>query len=132
MNRFFVGSDYQKGYGLGKRFGHQTGYGFGGLFSKIFNFVRPYLLKAKDHALPLLKSGVETVGKEMVKSVAEIAKDVIEGKNLKESAKHHLNKTVDTLATQAEQKMTGNGYKRGHISKKFSVKKKKRILDIFD
>ena len=132
MNRFFIGSDFQKGYGLGMRIGNQTGYGIGGLFTKFFNYVKPYLLKAKEHALPILKSGAETVGKEVVKSVADIAKDVIEGRNFQDSAKQHLNRTVDSLATKAEQKMTGHGYKRGLHFKKLDVKKKKRILDIFD
>lgn len=133
MNRFFIGSDIQRGYGLGKRPHMQVGYGIGGLFSKFFDFVKPYLVKAKNYAIPLLKSGAETVGKEVVKSAAEIAKDVLDGKNVKESAQHHLNASVDNLVSKAEQKMKGNGYKRRHISRKFLPKKKKhRNLDIFD
>lgn len=132
MNRFFVGSEIQKGYGFGKIPHVQVGHGFGGLFSKFFDFVKPYLKKAKDFAIPLLKSGAETVGKEVVKTAAEIAKDVLDGKNLKESAKQHFTSSVDNLASKAEQVMSGKGYKRRYIHKKLPSKKKKRELDIFD
>jgi hypothetical protein len=138
MNRFFRGSDIQKGYGLGRRNPHQVGYGIGGLFSKFMNFMRPYLSRAKNFALPILKSGAESVGKEVVKTAAEIAKDLIDGKKFSESAEKHINSSVDSLGEKIEKTMVGKGYKRKQKSEKISkkvksnLKKQKRVLDIFD
>ena len=55
-------------YYLGRQF--QRGYGLGGLFSSIGRAV-----------LPMIKSGIKTVGKEVLRSGAELASDALQGKN---------------------------------------------------
>lgn len=60
----FIGSKGQRGYGLG------------GIFSSI----------AKA-AIPMLKSAAKSAGKTLLKSGAEFASDVLQGRNVKEAAK---------------------------------------------
>jgi hypothetical protein len=130
MNRFFIGREIQKGYGLG--INQRGGFGFGRLFKNFFGFIRPYLSKAKEFSIPILKSGAEAVGKEVVKSSAEIAKDLLDGKNFKDSARERLTNSIDTLAQMADDKLTGKGYKRKRKRIKKTFENKKRKLDIFD
>ena len=128
MNRFFIGKEIQKGYGLG--INQRGGFGFGRLFKNFLGFISPYLSKAKQFAIPILKSGAEAVGKEVVKSSAEIAKDLLEGRNFKESAKSRITNSIDNLAQMADDKLSGKGYKRKR--KRDPKKSKKRKLDFFD
>ena len=132
MNRFFVGQEIQKGYGIGLRVHQSGGFGLGGLFKNFFRFISPFLNKAKENAIPLLKSAAREIGKEVVKSTYEIAEDGIEGKKFTDSAKERIPTSIDTLKEQAHQKLSGNGYKnkrKRKINQSFS---KKRKLDIFD
>ena len=62
-------------YYSGRQF--QRGYGLGGLFSSIGRAV-----------LPMIKSGIKTVGKEVLRSGAELASDALQGKNFKKAAIH--------------------------------------------
>lgn len=130
MNRFFVGQEIQKGYGYKVR--QHGGFGLGGLFKNFFRFISPFLNKAKENAIPILKSAAREIGKEVIKSTSEIAKDVIQGKKLSESAKDRIGQSVDNLTEQANQKLAGNGYKNKRKRLiKHSVSKKRK-LDIFD
>lgn len=114
----YIGTPYQKGYGLG------------GVFRKFFKWVLPIL---KEHALPIVK----TVGKEVLRGASNIANDKLNGKNLKESAKARIKESLNSLAESVQ---SGEGYKRkqkqNKIKKLISIKKfskkKKRFLDIFD
>ena len=54
-----------------------AGVWLGGLFSSIGRAV-----------LPMIKSGIKTVGKEVLRSGAELASDALQGKNLKKAAIH--------------------------------------------
>lgn len=132
MNRFFVGQEIQKGYGLGVRVHQNGGFGLGGLFKNFMSFITPYFNKAKANALPLLKSAAREVGKEVIKSTSEIAKDVIQGKNFGTSVKEKLTSNIDNLTEKANQTLAGNGYKRKRNTKKNHSFVKKRKLDIFD
>jgi hypothetical protein len=60
----FVGIRYQRGHGLGSI--------FGGLFKA---------------AMPLLKKGAKTLGREALKPGLNIAGDVVQGRNIKQAAK---------------------------------------------
>ena len=62
-------------YYSGRQF--QRGYGLSGLFLSIGCAV-----------LPMIKSGIKTVGKEVLRLGAEFALDALRGKNLKEAAIH--------------------------------------------
>ena len=99
MNKFYQGSSFQRGFGLGgvyrgatyqRVYGlgcvyrgapYQKGYGLGGVWRKFYSLIAPLLGKVKNIALPLLKSGAQNVGKEMLRSVTEIANDRIDGNN---------------------------------------------------
>ena len=110
----------------------QRGYGLGGMFRTFYKFVMPLF---KTHALPFLKKGAEIVGTEAVKTAADIANDAIKGRNIQDSAKEHLNESLDSLKNRIQ---TGSGTKRkvNHKRKKFILlkdnKKSRRLKDIFD
>lgn len=64
----------------------QRGHGIGGFFSG--------LLKG---AMPLLKSGAKTVGKQLLKTGLNITGDLLNGKNFKESAKQRFSQSGQKL-----------------------------------
>ncbi|GFU57489.1 uncharacterized protein F54H12.2 [Trichonephila clavipes] len=55
----------------------QKGYGIGGWFKRLFR-----------SALPFLSRGAKSVGKEVLRTGAQIANDLLEGRNLQESHTH--------------------------------------------
>jgi hypothetical protein len=66
----FAGRIYQRGHGLGSI--------FGGLFKA---------------AIPLLKTGAKTLGREALKTGLNIAGDVVQGRNIKQAAQSRLKST---------------------------------------
>lgn len=115
----------------------QRGYGFGDVFKRFFKWIVPVI---KQNAVPALKN----VGKKALKTAVKVASDtVLDGKNLKTSAKERIKESLRDLTNQ-----TGDGYKRkcnSQIQKSFKKsrtnnfitikskkKKKKRNIDIFD
>ncbi|GFX81610.1 uncharacterized protein TNCV_4179501 [Trichonephila clavipes] len=60
----------------------QKGYGIGGWFKRLFRF-----------ALPFLSRGAKSVGKEVLRTGAQIANDLLEGRNLQESAEERAKET---------------------------------------
>lgn len=114
----FRGSSYQRGYGLG------------GSFRSFFKWLVPIF---KEHALPLLKSGAQEVGKEAISSITNIAKDAVNGRNIKEAAGEHLNSAVDNLKEKVNKKLSGKGIKRRKKRKNTIIfRKKAKLNDIFD
>lgn len=98
----FRGSPYQRGYGLGSA------------FRRFISWAIPLL---KEYALPIIKN----VGKDIVHNAAHVAKEAIDGRDIKESAKEKFKSSIEKLH------QFGRGKKR---KKKFL--KLKRKLDIFD
>lgn len=149
MDKYFKGVPYQRGFGCGAynfKPGQYGGFSLGSIASKFWGFISPYLTKIKDAAVPSLKSGAKAVGNELIKSASEIAKDVIRGKNIQESATARVD--TDKLKEIALQKgdemienvrgalQDGQGYKRKRIatfSNPFNKRKKKKKVynDIF-
>jgi hypothetical protein len=74
----FGGRRYQRGHGLGSI--------FGGLFKA---------------AMPLLKKGTKTLGREALKTGLNIAGDVVQGRNIKWAAKSRLKSTRQNLLQKA-------------------------------
>ena len=101
----------------------QRGYGFGNVFKKIFRWIVPIV---KKHAQPIAKK----VGKEALRTAANIANDTLSGKSLKESASNRIQETL----TKIPNGQFGNGHYKKKRKKKISntLKVKKRKLDIFD
>lgn len=118
---YFQGSLYQKGYGLG------------GIFRRIFKYIMPIV---RENALPAVK----TVGRELLKSAANVVNDSLSGENLKTSAKKRLSESIKNISDKfnphegeglaLRPNMSINIRKRKSKTKK--KKFKKRILDIFD
>lgn len=113
----------------------QRGSGLGGIFQKFFRWIVPLV---KTHALPLLKTGAQAVGSEVVNSTANLAKDLIIGKNPGEAAKENVNIAITNLKNRTEKHLEGRGIKRKRKPKKNYIILKKRKLnksynsDIFD
>jgi hypothetical protein len=74
----FAGRIYERGHGLGSI--------FGGLFKT---------------ALPVLKKGAETLGREALKMGLNIAGDVVQGRNIKQAADARLKSTGQNLFQKA-------------------------------
>jgi hypothetical protein len=65
----------------------QRGYGIGGFFASLFR-----------RALPLITRGAKVVGKELVRTGVKVASDVMEGQDIKDSAKKRFIHTGEKLA----------------------------------
>ena len=129
-----------KGSGLPVFVGYpnQRGYGIGGFFRRLSNWIVPIF---KTHGIPLLKKGGEAVTNELLKSASNIANDAFSGKNIKDSAKENLTKSINNLSDTAKTNLSklsqnGNGYKRLRKGLKFNKEPKKfkfrRLIDVFD
>jgi hypothetical protein len=128
---YYRGSNFQRGYGLGG-YAYQNGAGLGGMFRKFASWVMPILRK---HALPSLQSGVKAIGREALDSAADVAKDIISGRDFKETVNKRLGTAIESLKDKAEQKLDGRGIKRKRNLKNLIILKKKKIVnhkDIFD
>lgn len=106
----------------------QKGYGIGGFFAKLFR-----------SALPFLKSGAKTVGKEVLRTGSLIASDVLSGEKLSSSTKARAKEAGKTLARKAIKRtdeMIGHGrFKRKRKKPKRVISSKARKVtgrDIFD
>jgi hypothetical protein len=113
---FFQGELHQKGYGF---VNYQKGGGLGGYFKKLFKYSLPIF---KEHFFPVLKN----LGKSVIRGSTNFASDVVDGKNIKNSARDRFNETIDDLNNNPN--MTGNGI--GSILNTPLNKKKKKILSI--
>lgn len=102
---------YQRGYGLGfdVDFSETHGLGFAdGLMSLI------------RYAMPMLKGGLQYLGKQAVSTAANIAQDAIEGKNVKEAAKEHISKAGEDLFAKAPAAIADAVIKTGGVKRKAS------------
>ncbi len=100
----------------------QKGSGLGGTFKKFWKWIVPIFQK---HALPKLKTGLEVLGEEGLSTVKNIAKDVISGKNFKDSAESNIDTAVGNLQKKVEQNLEGEGLKTDTINKKRKQNKKR-------
>jgi hypothetical protein len=131
---YYKGSQFQDGYGLIQ---FQTGDGFSDIFRRFASWVVPII---KKHAVPTLESGVKALGREALDSAANVAKDLLSGRDFKESATNRYKSAIDSLKEKAEKSLEGRGLKGRAIKRKRStpnkiiLKKLKttRNPDIFD
>lgn len=99
----------------------QRGYGLGSIFSG--------LVKS---AIPLLKSGAKSLGKTALKTGLNVARDAIEGKNIKQAFTDNLQQAgsetldnlIDTVSKSSHRKKRTN--KRRMTSNDSAIPKKKR------
>ena len=131
---YYKGSQFQDGYGLIQ---FQTGDGFSDIFRRFASWVVPII---KKHAVPTLESGVKALGREALDSAANVAKDLLSGRDFKESATNRYKSAIDSLKEKAEKSLEGRGLKGRAIKRnrstqnKIILKKLKttRNPDIFD
>lgn len=108
----------------------QQGYGIGNLISGLFRQAIPLLSKT---LIPALKSTAKHAGKTLLRSGANVMKDVIlDRKDLKQSVKRHAKSGLDEiLGNIGTQK--GRGFKLTCKRKRMSpAKHKQKKKDIFD
>jgi hypothetical protein len=103
---------------------YQRGYGLGGYFTKFYKWLMPL---AEKHALPHLKSGFHAIKNQALDTMANVAKDAVAGKNVRDTVQEHVSQAIDNLKQKAERKLQGEGVKR---RKKILFKRRKK--DIFD
>lgn len=119
------------GYNVYKGLPYQHGYGLGDSFRSFFRWIIPIVSK---HAMPALKE----VGSTALSTAADIAKDAVSGKNLKEAASEHVNAAIDKIKARTEEKLLlGKGIKRSRKRSKkpkylLIKKNKKQLEDIFN
>ena len=94
----------------------QQGYGLGNLFSFITKIV-----------LPLVKKGAKILGKQVLQSCVEFASDVLQGKNVKQTAIDQAKAAGSNLLQVAQQRVG----KRKAVLRKVQNKKRKKHHDIF-
>lgn len=124
MNQHKKGGYYYKGALM------QRGYGLGGTLRKFFSWLMPIV---QEHALPSINTGLKEIGKTALTTAADIAKDVVTGKNLKNVAEEKISAAIDSLKEKAEKGLSGKGIKRRRTKKKiYILKKRKHTKDIFD
>lgn len=100
----------------------QRGNGIGSFFGGLFRRIMPYI-----------KSGISSVGSELVSSGANILRDVLKGRDTKDSISERLTNVGTNLGAQASAKvssMLGLGYKRRRKTVKkqsSSCKRRKKV-----
>ncbi|GFX78920.1 hypothetical protein TNCV_3912091 [Trichonephila clavipes] len=89
---------------------------------------------------PFLSRGAQSVGKEVLRTGAQIANDLLEGRNSQESAEERAKETGRILAKKAiknadDMLCKGKAYKRKKKRPKYLIQskvRKKKRRDIFD
>ena len=93
----------------------------GGLLAKIGRMV-----------LPILKPVAKSVGRQIIKSGAQFAGDVIDGKNVKEAFQQNVSQGVKELGKNVIQPKRGVKRKRKVANNVISKRRRSRQQDIFD
>ena len=100
----------------------QRGHGLGSLISELFR-----------KAVPMLKRGLASFGKHALKTGLEIANDVAERENFKESAKKRIPQGIKGFAKMENFiPQSGSGRKRKRSRAKKNKRTKKCRKDIFN
>lgn len=84
---------YQRGYGLAPHFHDYSdihGLGFLDGMTSLFRF-----------AMPLVKTGMRYLGGQAINTVADIARDALAGRDIKESAVRHATEVADDIFAKA-------------------------------
>ena len=82
----------------------QRGYGIGNFFKSIARF-----------AIPLVKRGVQAIGRRALGAAVDVGQDILEGKNVKQAIKSHGIKAVKDIVHQGVKQsgnQSGSGRKR--------------------
>ena len=111
---------------LPRRF--QVGQGLGGLFSRVFSFVRPLIGTAIKASKPMIKNVLKRAGREGLKAGSEFIGDLLNGENAKQSStsrsRNALKRTFSK--TRNDIKTPSMGKKLIQIQRQFAKAKKKK------
>lgn len=123
---YYLSQAQQTGHGLPGFIGtpYQRGAGLGSFFKNLFRII-----------LPIGKSAIKSIGREALAAGANIASDVLEGKDVGNAAKMHLrDATANTLRKGARAIQRGSGVgKRPSTSNTIKGIKKRKYAhkDVF-
>lgn len=107
-------------FGAGKVFKggfYQRGYGLGNIFNSLKKGVSWLLPILKTHALPALKSGAETLGRQLVKTASDKVNDNLDGIPMEDSFKNRSVEGINTLKNKVIHHLSGSGKKRKKFKK---------------
>jgi len=114
----FKGTSYQRGYGIGS------------IFSSIIRGITPLFQSS------FAKQAAKTVGNQLLNTGLQVGKDLLQGQNLKEAAKHRFKQAGTEIMRDMGEQMTnqtGSGRKRrrrktikSRVNKKRCGNKRKR------
>ena len=107
---------------------YQGGYGLGNVFKRFFKWIVPII---KDKAVPVLKDVGKKVGESVKSGTTNFARDALDGKDIKESAKTRFEETKNDIKSKIEQRGEGIN-KRKRRKKLIRTISKKQNKDIFD
>ena len=106
----------------GTRF--QRGYGLGNIFKGLIRWIAPIL---KTHALPSIAAGSKEIGREALKTFANVANDTLNGRQLNQSFKERGSEAINSLTKKAEDHIQkGSGKRKKKKKLVFSSSNKKR------
>ena len=100
---FYMSQAAQRGYGgLGGFTGipYQRGHGLGSFFGRLFRAILPV-------AKSVGKSALRTVGKEALNMGMNVAQDLSQGRDIKQTLKEHGTKALGSVAKKAMNRFTG-------------------------
>ena len=83
---------------------YQGGYGLGNVFKRFFKWIVPII---KDKAVPVLKDVGKKVGESVISGTTNFARDALDGKDIKESAKTRFEETKNEIKSKIEQRGEG-------------------------
>ena len=107
----------------------QEGYGLGNVISGLFRTILPI---ASKHVLPVLKRTAHSAGKSLLRSGANVIRDVaLEKKNLKDSLKRHAKTSLHDLLTSVGEDLTTSQKGSGYRCKNRRFKRNRKNKDIF-
>ena len=101
----------------------QRGHGIGSVLGSLFR-----------SALPMIKSGLASFGKQALRTGMDIVGDMVDGQRFSEAADRRIRQGIKQLVRpEGETNQTGNGRRRKYRrqKKKKSVKRRRKTTDIF-
>ena len=105
---------------------YQRGYGLGNVFKRFFKWIVPII---KEKAVPVLKDVGKKVGESVISGTTKFARDALDGKDIKESAKTRFEETKNEIKSKIEQRGEGINKRKKKLIRTISKRQKKDIFD---
>jgi len=101
---------------------YQRGYGLGNVFKRFFKWIVPII---KEKAVPVLKDVGKKVGESVISGTTNFARDALDGKDIKESAKTRFEETKNEIKSKIEQRGEGINKRKKKLIRTISKRQKK-------